>query len=171
LLYCDGSYGICVDANASVCCNFQGERSLDIVLNYAITDNHKEEITFYMFKNEQVSTTCSNYLEYLQKYDGDYVKVDVPAMNIYRLLDMAYQKWSTIELLCLDIEGTNFDVIKTIDFLKYRPIMICAEVVDYNTGLISDDGYILYLTIYVILMNPFFNTRKRILLKRSVHNE
>jgi hypothetical protein len=84
----------------------------------------------------------------------------MPLLNINKVIEEHLGK--APDVLSTDVEGLDFDIIKTLDLQRFRPAVICAEdVAIWNSGEQSDiakylgaNGYIprggsLYNAIYL----------------------
>lgn len=132
--YKKGNSGICVDANNILCKKFHKKRSRDIIWNYAVTINDVKSCCYYKFNRYCYNTTNKNNVNYLQS-KGLLLKkkIQVNAIGINELLEKAYNI-NNINFLSIDIEGQEFNLIKAINFDKYRPEIICIEALDIETG-------------------------------------
>lgn len=75
---------------------------------------------------------------------GKYKIVETRKITTYTLSKLLeqYCENSLPDLFCIDVEGLDFDVVKTIDFDLFRPKVICIESHDYSvtgTGKRRDD--------------------------------
>ena len=73
----------------------------------------------------------------VQKLDGSYT-VEVPVRTLESILDEV--KPTRIDLLCLDVEGYEFQVLQGMNISKYHPkfIMVEARFFDEVNGLLED---------------------------------
>ena len=67
----------------------------------------------------------------------------------------------TPDLVSLDVEGLDLDILRSIDFSRYRPHVFCVETVSYAGGdgsgikspeihaLMLQNGYRLYADTYI----------------------
>lgn len=154
LFYKNGSNGICYEANENTYRKFKKTRERDIVYNSLVSEN-EEDMKFYEFDAHVLSTSDEESFKYLVE-NGFKVKNEkvMKSIPINEVVKNAF-KVKEVDLLSIDIEGKEFELIQRIDLGKYRPKVLCIEVVDFETGdngkdtrdLISylrKKGYMLY---------------------------
>ncbi|TDL95498.1 FkbM family methyltransferase [Macrococcus carouselicus] len=133
-----GHSGICVDPRKNVKKAFIKKRPRDTFLSLAIGEDTKTE-KFHEFDLGLISTTNINDKEiYEEKGYSIKQTYDVQVVNINSILSK-YFRTKDIHLMDIDIEGNEFKVLKTIDFEKYKPFIICIEVVNPKNGQHRDD--------------------------------
>lgn len=157
IFYQRGSKGINVDANPSCISKFLIERPKDTNLNIGI-GAQKTESTFYIMKDSTLSTFSE--VEFLKYKKSNKSKlIDKKIINIHTLKDVlaTYNDSIFPDFLSLDIEGLDYEVIKSIDFKVSSPKVICVEISEYSpTGsgrkkneiveFLIDKGYFEYAT-------------------------
>ncbi len=100
---------------------FKISRSRDINIRAAITD-HDGKTFFY--ENSPINQQNS-LIE-----NSDAKKVEVDCFKLNTLLEN--YKIEKIDYLNIDVEGNEFKVISTFDFIKYNPILVSVEFNDYD---------------------------------------
>lgn len=133
LLYRDGAWGYCYDANPRSCKKFKRKRPRDIVINSAITGEEHGTVKFSVFNLPELSTIHEENVAAMIN-QGFCVKrtISVPSVTIEQILSDVNK--TEIDLLSLDVEGKEYEILKRIDLNRYRIKIICIEVVDYKTG-------------------------------------
>lgn len=133
--YEKGSSGINIEPNPVLFEKIDKTRKRDINLNIGIGEGN-EKLDFYVmnsptmstFSKEQAEKLCENpkfKIERIQKVD---VK---PIMSIIE----EYCAGVFPDFLSLDAEGLDFSILKTIDYSKSCPKVICVESVEYSETL------------------------------------
>jgi hypothetical protein len=161
LFYRNKSKGICVEANPYLINEIKYYRKKDIILNYGVSSNSSEKnIYFHIFNDSQINTfnpkEASQRLNSNKYYLVD--KIQVPLITINEILTNYFK--ITPELLSIDIEGLDFDVLKTLNFEKFPIPVICVETCQYsenhihskNTTLINfmlSKNYQIYADTYI----------------------
>lgn len=128
LLYLRGGRGVLVEPNPALADRIRQTRPEDKLLSAGIGITDAAEADYYMFNEEQLNT-----------FDADEVKrilaqphlklektVKVPLVNINRAIG-EHLGGRAPDVLSIDIEGLDLAVLKTLDFTRYRPKLICAE--------------------------------------------
>jgi FkbM family methyltransferase len=131
LFYSKGCRGINIDANPQLCELFKQYRPQDINLNVGIAD-HEDELDFYMMQDDTLSTfskaECDNLIA-AGKESAAVKKIKLT--TIETVLSQHYNN-TCPDFLSLDVEGMDYDILKSIDFTKYAPRVICVEAAEYS---------------------------------------
>ena len=138
LLYKKGWKGLCIDPNSRYKAYYKKIRPNDIFLDCAISSS-KKEINFFKFGSDKMNTTNPNqYKNVVDQYDeskASFLKFQeqsiVPADSLNNIIK-TYAPNQTINLLTIDVEGSEEDVLKSIDLNRYRPILILIETHNFN---------------------------------------
>ena len=78
-------------------------------------------------------------------------KIQVNTLNFF--ISKYFKKQKKIDFINIDVEGRELDVLKSLNFKKYEPKLICIEI--HNTKKLYDTNY-KYLksnSIYKYLLN------------------
>lgn len=141
LLYKRGSRGVCVEANPNLMPSFRALRSEDTIVNVGIGIK-SGALPFYMYDNKSgLNSFKASTLEKVENI----ITVDVITIN--ELLEK-YCGGKCPDLICTDIEGLDMDVLRTLDYNKYRPKVICTEVRRHESiefcRIMYEFGYVAY---------------------------
>jgi|TARA_B110000003_G_scaffold167046_1_gene167026 FkbM family methyltransferase len=126
-LYQKNWRGINIDVSKTSIDLFNIARKRDINLNCAISDFNEK--TFY-FQNGMINQQNS-----LQKSSDDQIKVDINCYTLNSVLEN--NDFHDFDYLNVDVEGTELNVIKGINFKKYKPKLITIE----NNELIPEEYF------------------------------
>ncbi len=160
--YEHGGSGICIEPNPFLYKKIMRERSRDIVINAGIGVTEKDEADFFLFPESSNGLSTFSEKEALHWQNvgmkgigriGFEKVIKMQLITINRI----FEKYNNIsfDLLSIDVEGMDFEILKSMNFSKYRPKVICAETLSYDayqnsykndliTDLLSANGYILY---------------------------
>ena len=116
-LYKKGWSGINIDISKSSIDLFNLIRETDINLNLAVSDFNGQ--TSY-FENSPINQQNS-----LIKRNINQKMIKINCKNLNSILEE--NKFKKFEYLNIDVEGSEYNVIKGIDFKKYKPILITVE--------------------------------------------
>lgn len=138
--YLLGSHGVLVEPNEYLCKKNKRVRSHDIVLNVGVGLSEIKEADFYLFPNHLngLSTfSKSDALHWqevgmkgLGKLYYDKV-IKVPLLSINSILESYFSNKSP-NLISLDVEGLDFDILKSLDFKLHQPDVFCIETMGYD---------------------------------------
>lgn len=127
--YKQGWYGINIDAMPGSMDLFNRLRPRDINLEKAVSDS-KQIMTYYAF-NEPALNGFSK--ELTQHRDGQgnnkiIFKKDIETSTLEEILDQYMPKGQNIDFLSVDVEGLDFAVLKSNNWVKYSPELILIEI-------------------------------------------
>lgn len=136
--YDKGWHGINIEPNPDRIKLFLQERARDINLNIGIGSKEKKNI-FYEFETAAFSTFSKK--ESLMLLKVGYKLKRKMKIQIKKLEDiMKKYAPSNIDFMSVDTEGFEMDVLKSNDWGKYRPKMLCIETIDFISLLKTGEG-------------------------------
>ena len=130
LLYQNGWTGINIDINNFSIKLFNHCRPNDINLNMAVSNKNGEIDFFYQKKLSLLSTIKKTQGDIT--FQGTIKKGKILSRTLTKILDESKYKNKKIDFLDLDIEGADLEALESLDFPRYEPKMICAEIVNQN---------------------------------------
>lgn len=137
--YSQGARGILVDANAMLCNELRRERPGDIVINKCVDSVSGKKESFIVLNFDGLSRAGTpNDIDDLSKINPE-VKISetVELVTIsYNDIVSNYLDGFPPTLLNIDIEGKELEILTSIDFEKYRPLLIVVEMIPYSTSLV-----------------------------------
>ena len=148
LFYDAGSRGINVEANPNLFSQFMVDRPHDVNLNFGV-GVESGFIPFYMVDNYsgRNSFDFETVNAFIQDYPEFSIKqvVDLPVMTVAQIL----QNRAVPDFLTIDVEGLDYDILKSIDFKRYPFKVICVEVggsdkinyADAVSSLLEENNY------------------------------
>ena len=81
-----------------------------------------------------LNTLDQNHLKFLKKNflfkNRDFKEKKIKTENINNILKK--YKFNKVDFLNIDLEGLEYEVIKSINFKKYKINLICIEILDHN---------------------------------------
>jgi len=160
LLYNKGSRGINIEPDPTLFKLFAEHRKNDINLNIGIGDKN-DVLDFYIISYPALNTFSK---EEALKYsdEGNYFIKQVEKVKVLKLenvLDDFFES-SFPQFLSIDAEGVDEAIIRSINFEKHFPLVICIETISFstsgrglkNTNLINyiiNKGYLVYADTYI----------------------
>lgn len=138
LFYLGGSRGVCVEPNPTLIPKIKKTRPEDVCLNIGIAgrsgagvldfyifdenDSEKGLSTFSKEEAERVSNTTHIKIAEIKK---------IPVTPISEIFKTHFPNKAP-DLISIDVEGLDLEILKTIDFSKYRPVAVCVETVNFT---------------------------------------
>ena len=131
IFYLRGARGINVEANPLLVELFKQERPEDTNLNVGIADQ-AGELDFYIMEDDTLSTFSREECEKMQA-SGQKL-AGVRKVKLVTVADILEQHARGIcpDLLTIDVEGLDAAILRSIDFSRYRPKVICVEAAEYS---------------------------------------
>lgn len=151
LLYLQGRRGINIDGNKNLIDLYNKYRKGDINLNLLIS-NKEEEVVFNISNSDKLSTVEATVVEAGgEKIFPDHLKVKMKPKTLDSVLTEHFNNTDLqFDLLCIDVEGHDFEVLSSIDLDRWKPYLIVVEMHDFslsnhsnhrNYKLLADKGY------------------------------
>ena len=146
--YKKGWIGINIDAMPNSMKLFNKNRPKDINIEKPIS-NKKEILTYYAF-NEPALNGFSKELSDEYCSIGYFIKFqkDLETSTLEDILDKYLPNKTVIDFLSIDVEGLDFEVLKSNNFKKYRPKVILIEVLGNILTEIENNEIAIYLREY-----------------------
>jgi len=133
LLYQKGWTGINVDVSDFSIKLFNFCRPKDLNLNTAVSSKNEEVNLYYQKDLSQLSTLVKSQSRIA--FQGEIKERKVSSKTLTSLLDNSVYKNKQIHFLDLDVEGADLDVLKSLDFSKYHPKLICVEILSKDMNI------------------------------------
>jgi FkbM family methyltransferase len=147
--YRKGGRGVLVEPNVDLTPMLQRERPRDVVLTAGVGVDDTAELDYYVLSLPQLNTFDKTRAEAIEANTGGKVRhlrtVKMPLLNINRVI--ADHLGAAPDYLSVDVEGMDLAILKTLDFARFRPAIVCAEHSDDPAeraelhALLSGHGY------------------------------
>ncbi|MCK6595090.1 MAG: FkbM family methyltransferase [Bacteriovoracaceae bacterium] len=127
-----GWRGINIEANPDAIKYFNFFRKKDINLNVAI-GHTKGNLKFFKF-NEPALNSFDEILSNQRISDGWSLKeiINLRIYSLEEILDQHLPKNQNIDFMTIDVEGLDLDVLKSNNWVKYRPNFILVECLNFR---------------------------------------
>ena len=130
LFYQRGARGVLVEPNVGLIPELKKQRPKDVVLNVGIGITEELAAPYYCMTLSQWNTFDKDEAERRVAKSGGAVKIEkvvnMPLVPINRVID-EHLKGKGPDYLSIDVESLDLAILKTLDFLRFRPKVICAE--------------------------------------------
>lgn len=143
LFYLKGWRGINIDAMPGSMIAFKKLRPEDINIECPISDK-QEELTYHIFNDPALNTFSE---EEAHKKDGaEGYKIikrqKLETQTLQNILDTHLNKQQKVDFLSIDVEGLDFQVLKSIDFNIVKPEVILVEDLSRDLEVMLERGVI-----------------------------
>jgi FkbM family methyltransferase len=138
LFYRKGCRGVLVEPNPYFYRRLKAGRPGDTVLNVGIGVSGSKELDYYMFGSRDGSylNTCSKKQvdDVVARSEGR-LRVEkvikVPLLDINRVIADHFR--GAPDFVSIDTEGLDLDILKALDFQRFRPAILCVEALVIGT--------------------------------------
>ena len=130
LLNKKGWNGINIDLDEENIDLFNSYRKKDVNLATAVSDK-EGETDLYFYHSKSALNTISKENANFQKAKVSAIK-KIKTQTINKILENSPFKDKKIDFLSVDVEGSEFSILKNFDFKKYSPKVIVVEYLDLS---------------------------------------
>ncbi|HAP79635.1 MAG TPA: hypothetical protein DCQ78_05705 [Ruminococcus sp.] len=134
--YEQGARGVLVEANPKLAHELEKERSGDIVLNKCISGKSGEKLDFNILNLDGLSKVGDVSDILLENPDAKIEEtVQLETISVNDIIEQYFGGKFPL-VLNLDIEGLEKQILESIDFEKYRPMIMIIEMIPYSKELV-----------------------------------
>lgn len=136
--YLEGGHGVCIEPNPDMFRLIQKKRKKDISLNVGISPVANTSANYYVmtspflntFSKEEADEAVANKeLKTKQKI----AKVlRIPLVTINSVMEKYFPQG--VDILSVDTESYDLDILRSLDFKRFRPKIICVETLRYDAN-------------------------------------
>jgi FkbM family methyltransferase len=158
--YKKGWYGINIDAMPGSMDLFKKHRPRDINIEAAISDK-KEVLIYYIFNEPALNGFCKEISESRNGSNSYFIdkKISIVTVTLDEILNKYMLINKEIDFLTIDVEGLDFNVIKSLNLNKYQPKVILIEILQSDLHDIHNNQITSYLYTYGYkIFSKSFNT-------------
>ncbi len=138
LLYLKGARGVLVEPNPTLCRSLRDTRPRDTVLNIGVGFKDEDAADYYMISGpggDTLNTFSKDQVDRIITESKGERRVEktlkMPLVNINRILEEHFGGAPSI--VSIDTEGLDLEILKALDFERYRPPILCAETLVLNS--------------------------------------
>ena len=129
--YLGGARGVLLDANPVLADELREKRPGDVVINKCLSDKPDTKLDFYIMSGDGLSTMDYEAAQsFIRENPSLSIEktISVDSITIGEIIDEHFPDKAP-ELLNIDIEGMELEVLKMIDFEKFRPAIVICEMI------------------------------------------
>ena len=153
--YEKGWRGINIDAMPNSMKPFKRIRPRDINIEKPVSEQ-KQILTYYAFNEPALNGFSKELSNERASQDNNYhiiFEKDIETSTLTEILDENLPLNQEIDFLSIDVEGLDFMVLKSNDFVKYKPKVILIEILGSSlkdiennevTKYLKENGYDIY---------------------------
>lgn len=165
--YLRGSRGVCVEPNPNLYQKIKKTRPKDTVLNIGIGVKEDTIADFYLFPDyadglstfskEEALYWGEKGMKHLGKIPYEKI-IKVPLQTINTVIKNHFTQ--TPDFISLDVEGLDLQILQSLDFDTYAPLVLCVETLQYDQDqkehkrtdiidFVKEKGYEIYADTHV----------------------
>lgn len=166
-LYTRGSRGVCVEPNPVMFSKLQQKRKRDVCINAGVAFDEKREADFYIFPEQfhglnTFSAEEADFWEHTGNEEiGKHKPEKVITMQLIDINEIIEQYLLPHpNLVSVDVEGLDLEIVKKIDFRRYKTEVFCLETLGFIEGnkeirktdiidFFTSRGYFVYADTYI----------------------
>jgi FkbM family methyltransferase len=161
LFYEIGHRGVLIEPNVSMCRKLKQVRPEDTVLEAGIGITAEREADYYVMTDASWNTFSKEEAEHQEKVSSGRIKIKevikMPLLNINQVMKDHFP--SAPAFVSVDTQGLELAILKTIDFDRFRPKVICAETLVTGTKkMVPEVGEFMASKGYVVRGMSFVNS-------------
>ncbi|KKT30253.1 MAG: methyltransferase FkbM family protein [Parcubacteria group bacterium GW2011_GWA1_44_13] len=157
LFYKKGFQGVLIEPDFYLFEEIRKRRQRDIVLNFGVGISNENEADFYVFNYTELNTFSKKTADETKGEATLEGIIKVPLVTVNDILE----KYCKIcpSFISVDIEGLDLDIVKTLDFKKWRPAALCIETIRHSDRQkIQEITDILIMNNYEVYAETYINT-------------
>jgi FkbM family methyltransferase len=147
--YTKGCFGVSVEPDPRLHALLVKKRPKEVHLNLGVSAGKAEKLPFFIMSNSTLNTFSEE--EALRYSRGGTFKIEqilqVDLIPISKIFD-EYFGGKAADFLSVDVEGMDLDIVKSIDFENYRPLVICIETIIFSEN--RDGGKVAHIADFLI---------------------
>lgn len=172
LFYKKGAKGVCIEPDPELFKAIKRRRGRDTCLNVGIAGKSEKSVDYYVLTSKTLNTFSKEEAE-AAVASGNYGKqkiekvIKIPLVAINEVMEKHFNR--TPNFVSIDTEGFDLQILKSFDFSKYRPEVICvetSEIIGKNKIIKNEElidfmkgkDYFVYADTYI---NSIFVDKKR----------
>lgn len=136
--YRAGASGVCVEPDPELAAQLRSKRPRDTVVAAGMAAEPAEAAEFYIMQPPTLNTFCREDAQRLDASGLHPIRevVQLPLRTINDVLEEHFPD-AAPDFLSLDVEGLNYDIVRTMDTDRWRPPVMCIETLTYTTDRTS----------------------------------
>jgi FkbM family methyltransferase len=133
--YKKGSYGVLVEPDPQLFKVIQRTRQRDICLNVGTGPSDEKSASYYIMTSHQLSTFKKDQAEDMaatNNYGKQRIEeiIQVPLVAINSIMETYFP--DGVDILSIDTEGYDLEILRSLDFNKYKPQIMCVETLRFD---------------------------------------
>ena len=132
--YLQGSTGVNVEADPDLLEAFNRQRPHDVNINVGVGMEAANSLDFFVMSNRVLNTFSREEADRIAAY-GTYTVQSVRKIRVIPLqtiVDTYFAKGNGPDFISIDVEGLDYEILKTLDLSRYTQTVFCVETLSYT---------------------------------------
>jgi FkbM family methyltransferase len=123
-----GWRGVNIDPNPHAISLFEKHRPDDVNLNFGIGPQNTSGVYYMIDEQSSMNSFSRQHLEKLGLMKKVSSEIEIPIYTLKDVLDKYGEGIGPVDFLNIDIEGMDYEVLISNDWVKYKPAVIAIEM-------------------------------------------
>ncbi len=158
--YQKGCSGVCIEPDPGLCKKIKRSRPRDTVYNAGIGIDDRTYAEFYLMTESTLNTFSRPEAERFSTFGHQKIEsiLQVPLLKINKVIQDHFG--TCPHFISIDTEGWDLDILRTLNFQEYRPVIFCIETLTYDENkkeqklkdvikFMQDKNYMVYADTYI----------------------
>lgn len=133
LFYLKGASGICIEPDITLIPGLKKVRPRDLILNMGVSMAAEDLAEFYFFKEHYHAWNTFSKEDAAKKSQESGMPFYSTKVKLDTINNITKQyHFQEVNYLSIDVEGLDLDILKSIDFGRLKPELICVETVAFS---------------------------------------
>lgn len=126
-----GWRGLNIDATPEVRLSFQRSRPRDITITAAVGGEPGEAV-LRQFRLGQLNTISNKQVDLVSGFADVRSTLKVSVLPLQTILEQHLPAGQSIDLMNVDVEGMDYEVLASNDWIRFRPTVVCVEILVHS---------------------------------------
>lgn len=133
LFYRKGFRGVCVEPDIKMCEITRAIRPYDKTLNIGIGLSEKDDAIFYLFPGHLNTWSTFSEEEAIKREKESGIKAKKQIVSLKTINNIIEQHFDSCpNFISIDVEGLDLEILKSLDFNRFRPDVFCVETISFS---------------------------------------
>ncbi len=136
IFYKRGCSGVNIEPDPSLLSHFIKMRPRDVNVNKGVGFVKSGEVAdFYIMSSNTLNTFSKEEADRISNSGGAFVK-EIKQISLLPVNDVFEQYFpgKEVDFLSIDVEGLDFEILRSLNFQHYHPKVICVETAEHSWG-------------------------------------
>ncbi|GAA3975402.1 FkbM family methyltransferase [Mucilaginibacter dorajii] len=134
LFYLAGSTGVNIEPDPELIESFIKCRPNDVNINIGIGLEAEDVLDFYVMSNRVLNTFSKEEAERVAAYGSYGIETikKIKVIPLQKIVETYFLVGTSPDFISIDVEGLDYQILKTLDLTKYTTTVFCIETINYT---------------------------------------